>query len=497
MSAPAERRFAALVDHEGVYLAEFHRERGGIRIVDQWSDTRRADTIDVAVERLRELLLEQKARRMRLAIALQHFGAVFHEMALPPAADEVLRPIIAREVQRVHGIVDPVVAYDKVAATARPGADRPAARSGSQQILIAGAPRTTVDALSRGLADDRIVIDGVTIVPQALRRVFEAMPHSDQATAVLASLRSGPHLAFFLGGDLRLSIDPPLALEGESDGIAAAVSQVDRGVRYFRQQFGGAEPATLLLAASSESYETLAAALQQRVGAAVQPLFRQMRSAEAVVAMGAALDTGRADALDLYPHPPTFADRARAALSGTRGLTTAAYAVAAASAIWAAAETAQVYLARRAVESANAAVGRAFASTGQLQSAAVGRAEYSEIVRTVTSLRDRRQHLVSQLASISDSIPSALTFDSLSVVSAQAGWEGNIGGRVVAPKTADAVKSVNSFYEALRALPGISATTLDQFDFPAARDTTAAAETSGITIHFRVSFTMSPTGETR
>src|ERR1043165_3937534 len=106
------------------------------------------------------------------------------------------------------------------------------------------------------------------------------------------------------------------------------IDQVERGAVYFRQQFRGASATRILLAARAEEYEQLAADLESRLGARVKPLVGGHASPEAVIAMGAVLESQSAAPLDLYPHPPTVGERVTAALKGPNAVMAAATAAA-------------------------------------------------------------------------------------------------------------------------------------------------------------------------
>src|SRR5207249_8897243 len=119
---------------------------------------------------------------------LQHFGSFFHTIVLPPAPEEVVRPIILREVQRSFNITDAAVAYSTAGPVERRDASRGDGGQVPQQVLIAGAPNSVVAALKASFASARIRVEGLTVMPTVFRRLYDALDGSTEATAMLVCL---------------------------------------------------------------------------------------------------------------------------------------------------------------------------------------------------------------------------------------------------------------------------------------------------------------------
>ncbi|MEO6877343.1 MAG: hypothetical protein ABI205_02600, partial [Gemmatimonadaceae bacterium] len=297
------KTFGALISHDVVCLVECAAEKAGIRVLQQWTDTGPSASIGDALERLHGLLAANDVRNATLALAVEQFGVFHHVMMLPGAADDVLRPVVRREVQRVFGVSDPVIVFTRGPQHERREPTRADVRTAPRQLFVAGAPRETINALSQGFSERRITVEIATVVPKAIHSLFHACGGGSEPTAVLVCLDGGPHLSYFLDGRLELAIDPPIALEGDRLSIPVMLDQVERGSVYFRQQFRGATASRLLLAARHGEYDALAAAIQERMGVPVSPLFAGKASPEAVVAVGAVLEARSPAPLDLYPHP--------------------------------------------------------------------------------------------------------------------------------------------------------------------------------------------------
>lgn len=488
--------FAAVVEPDGVWLVEYRREKSGYRVVQHASDVRRMQSAREAFESLASLVRNAGARRATLRVALQHFGAFHHIMTLPRADDRILRPIIRREMQRVFNVSDPVVAFTSGTPVERRSPERADATTAPNSYFIGGAPRETVGALVDALALPGLRVDCVTLVPEAIRRVHEVASSDDDVTASLVCLASGPHLAFFINGRMELALEPPVALETESViDPAMVVAQVERGVVYLRQQFRGAEPKLLFLAAPPGSFDTLAAALEERFGIRVRPLMPQIPGPEAVVAMGAVLEGDDAHPLDILPHPPSLEERVRDSFRGTQGIATTTSAVAAVVAFWAMAQANQVRRENQEVYRLRDRLNADLQALAPVRQAVERRARFMQRITVVDDVRVERQGLSRQLAGLANIVPPSMHFDSLAVSRTQTGWSTQVHGEVATPSAAQSVRDLNDFFQGLGNRPGVTAAALDRFDYPASPPRDSGAKTPDddrlVRIHFQVSFASS------
>ncbi len=235
MNLSRRRGFAALIDQDGVALIEYRHEKDGFRVLGARIETRRFETIEAASDAIIAMLASERAKHAAVAVALQHFGSFYHSMILPEAGDEIIRPIVEREMQRVYDVADPAVVFSRGPSVDRREAPRRDATKPPRQVLIAGAPRHVVSGVQARLAAAHVRVDVVTVVPETLRRVYDAVDGSAEPTAMLVCLASGAHLAFFVERRLELAIEPPIALEGERTvDPAVIVDQVERGAVFLR-----------------------------------------------------------------------------------------------------------------------------------------------------------------------------------------------------------------------------------------------------------------------
>lgn len=486
MSA-ARRTFGALISHDSVCLVEYATERTGIRVVGEWIDNSPSASIDEALARLRALFVANDVRSGTLSLAVEQFGVFHHVAMLPGAGDDVLRPVIRREIQRVFGVTDPVFAFKRGAQQERREPNRADPKTAPRQVIVAGAPRDTIDALGHGFTEPRIDVEIATVVPKAIHSLYEVRDAGHEPTAVLVCLEGGPHLSFFLNGRLELAIDPPIALEGDRASIAVTLDQVERGAVYFRQQFRGATATRVLLAARAGEYDALAAEIEMRLGVQVSPLFAGTTSPEAVVAMGAVLEARSEEPLDLYPHLPTLSDRAQAFLRGPN-LVAGAVAVAAVMAgIWALAQFATLGSTRREAETMRASIRSGLTAVAPMRDIAQRRADFARQVAFVRQSDDERSSLTTTLEAIAQEAPPGVRFDSLRVSRIASGWSAVVGGQATGATSAQSVRNLDTFVNSVRLRRGVSAASLDQFDYPASTDTTHGAS-AGVAVMFRLTF---------
>lgn len=483
------RTFGALIAHDGVCLVEYQAERTGVRVVDQWADTGRSASIDEALDRLLSLLSARNAGRVRLSVAIEQFGVFHHVMMLPGAPDDVLRPVIRREVQRLFSLPDPVVSFTRGVVQERRGPSRADERTAPRQVFIAGAPRETIDSLREKLSAKSIEIDVATVVPKAMHSLYEGTGASLEPTAALVCLEGGPHLAFFLEGRLELAIEPPIALEGERAPVPVIVDQVERGAVYFRQQFRGAVATRMLLAARPSEYQDLSAALESGLGVRVTPLFAGAASPEAVVAMGAVLEAQHAVPLDIFPHPPTLSSRVSAALRGPNAAVGTAVAAAAIAGIWAAAQFTELSSTKRQADDLRTSVRNGIPAVEPIRQIVERRADYAKQVSFIRDVFGERSSLSTSLSTIAQEVPPSVRFDSLRVSRAPAGWSAAIGGEATGATAAQAVRALDAFYQAVRNRAGVTSPTLDQFEYPGTGTLADSARTGApVVIQFHLSF---------
>jgi hypothetical protein len=449
----APRSFAALVDQDSVVLLEYQQEQGGFRLVDTRAQSRRFTTPEAATDAVIELLGEMKAgKNASVAIVLQHFGSFFHSLVLPPASDEHLRQIIVREVQRSFNIGDPAVAFT-AGATVERRADP--ARAGGQvprQMFVAGAPRSVIESIQARLEKARVRVDGLTVIPDVFRRLYDTLDGSTEATAVLVCLHNGPHVAFFVNGQLELAIEPPLALEGEAPlDTMVIIDQLERGAIFLRQQARGTVATRLLLAAPAADYESLASTIEARTGMHVAPLGEGVGTPEAVVAMGAVLASRGPDKLDLFPRPLPFEARLKSAMAGPALISTSLLTAAAVAAFWAVMQLVVVTRARGDVERLQSQVDRSLPALATARQSAQGRERIASIRAALRESQMERAAVADLMSGIASASQPETQLDSLRVVRTADGLQTKLFCRATAATGPAAMSAARGFYTHFRA----------------------------------------------
>jgi hypothetical protein len=475
-----DRAFAAFIAPDGITLVEHHRDRRSARAVDEWTDLRPIASIDEAATRLAAMFSQTGARKPRVAVVIEQFGVMHHTMTLPRASDDIVRPIVERELQRVFGTSDSVVAFTRGDAANRNA-------NGPQQIVIAAAPPATVEAL-RSLTATGIRVEIITVVPKALHALYESLGASKEPTAVLAALATGPHLAFFRDRRLELAMDPPIAAEGRPT-VAMILDQFERGAVYFRQQFRGAEASRVLLAARDDEYAQVAAAIEERFPARVAPLFEGASSPEAVVAIGAALEARHPAPLDLFPHPLRLRDRASALTRGPMRYVTVAIAAAAIAFIWSAAQVASLVSTNRESDDLRTTIAAEAPVVAPMRGVAQRRADLVSQAAFVRGSIAERASLARTLSAIASSASDAIAFDTLNVQRSADTWSATVEGTARGANTTQAVYALDALLRAIRGQHAVTSASLDDFDYPKSGDDSLPHTGTPVTIAFHLSFT--------
>ena len=487
------RTFAALIDQDSVVVLEYQQEKAGFRVVDTRTETRRFTTAEAVADVVLQLLTEMKAKRASLAIVLQHFGSFFHTLVLPPAPDDVIRPIILREVQRSFNIVDPAIAYSAGAAVER----RDATRAGGQvprQMLIAGAPKGVIAALHSRLSKARIDVECLTVIPEVFRRLYDALDGSTEATAVLICLHNGPHVAFFVNGNLELAIDPPLALEGEAPlDSAVVIDQLERGAIFLRQQSRGTVATRLLLAAPAADYDALASKIEARTGMRVASLGGGIGSPETVVAMGAVLAARGTDRLDLFPRSPTLDARIKNAMSGPSLISTTLLTAAAVAAFWCAMQVMVLQRTEGDIVKLQARVEQSVPAVSALRESAQGRQRIAGIRANLEASRSERLAVAEVLLGMSRAAQSGAQLDSVSVNRVEGGWKATVFGRASGASGAAAMGVASGLYRQFQRQPKLKDLQFDVTYAPRLTGENAVVETDDL--RFTISFVAPSPGE--
>jgi hypothetical protein len=449
------RTFAALLDQESVVLLEYRTERDGFRLLDTRSRAQHFASPEGAVDAVVSMLADMNAKNATLSVVLQHFGSFFHTLVLPTTDPQHIRPIIQREIQRSFNIADPALAFSMGSPIERRDAAR-AEGPPPRQIFVAGAPQSVVDAIEQRFAKAKIRVQNLTVAPEVFRRLYESLDASKEATAFLVCLQNGPHVAFFVNGQLELAIEPPLTLEGEAPlDTNVVIDQLERGAIFLRQQARGAVATRLLLSASSDAYESLAETIEARTGMHVAPLGQGIGSPESVVAMGAVLAARSEDRLDLFPRPPAFDERLKSAMSGPGLFTTTLFTAAAVAAFWAGMQVLTVRREQRSLEDLQSRVERALPALAGARQSAQGRERIASIRNALRDAGVEKAAVTSMMAAVSTGPQSGTQLDSLRISRVVDGLRTTLFGHATAPSGPAAMSAATNFYRRFKSGSGL------------------------------------------
>lgn len=488
------RTFGAYLEQESVVLVEYVREKTGFRVLGETRDDGRNRSIDQAIDRLIALLQGQHAKDATVAIAIHQFGAIHHVMALPEAPASVVRPIIRREIARAFGVADVDIGFTWGGAISREEVLGPPVPAGAKRVFVGAAPATVSSALVSRLTTG-LRVQGVTVVPEAIRRVFNASTRSDEPTAVLVCVPSGPHLCFFVDGQLELAIEPPIGLDTQVVVDPAVVlDQLERGAVFLRQQFGGTQVTDVLLAAPANSYSVIQSTIESKMGIRVKPLSPELSSPQAVLAVGAVLATTASDPLDLMTHPPTVNEKIQSLLKGPRALATSSVAAAVLAIVWAAGQVASIQRSKAQVADYRSRIESAVPAVAPMRDVAQQRSAFTKTLDLLRSQSQDRAALTRGLAALANGAGTGVMFDNLSVSRSSKGWTGAVEGVVNATEGADAMRALDNLYQSVRSKPAVATVDLDQVEYGGASDSIKKARGAavGVSLQFRLNFTLAP-----
>jgi hypothetical protein len=496
MSKSASRRFGALIDPDRIYVIEYERKPAGVEIVNHLSVARRMPSIEEASDALVELIRRSPGRgEAQLAAAIRGFGISYQLLTLPPAGADVLAPIIDREMRRLFpDVEDPLVGFalggnidrrtGRPAASAKKGLpERRSTTTGETlplEILAAVAPRHVVDTVADSVARAGIRLDHLTVVPQAMARLYREVNGSPDPAALTIMLQGSPVIGVFQGGDVRFISEPPSSDDALSSvDVQTVIDQVGRARMYLRQHFRGADIEKIFVSADPADQAHVDAVLNAALNVEVVPLAPTMGPPAAIAALGSVLNAETGAEMVLYPSPT---DLRRAAEKSRRRTWTLAAAALCAVAILAAAFT--TITAARTAGDLRAARAEADAQMEKIAPALAVIGERSANVDRTAAIRAhtaRRQHLARVINGIRLAQPPNVGLSSATLSRAAGGWRVEISGTALGATGADVLEGVAEFSRELPARVPLQGFTLDSFEY--------AGDGGDMSGNFKISFT--------
>lgn len=394
-----------------------------------------ATSADVA-QHLAQCLDALGSRGARISVAIRGFGAVHHSVSLPPAPDDILTPIIEREVRRLEPeLGEASIAWSVVAEESTAG-EGPVERAYS----VAAAPDGLLAALDHAVRSSGNTLEHVTVLPAAMERVAQEFVTEHDTAAIAVPLPDGLFIGLSVGGALRLAIEPPVV--DDPDDVDALGEELELGAMLFKQQFHGATVGRIALVAGADRFTNAEHALAMRLGVPVERVVVGDLDAAGCAALGAVLDARSGAPLALagiaHLQPATTGPLGLAATIGLALLLVVAG--------WSLVQGIRARDGAMALSAARTRIERESFSLTSARSTAAQRRLIRDARDAIHEIDGERLDLQRVLTRVSAATPASIQLDSLTADRAASGWSIHLTGRVAASTNAIAIQSLNDFY---------------------------------------------------
>jgi hypothetical protein len=435
---------AAYVCPHGVFAIVGRRSGAGIEIERVIDAPAALASEFAAAEQVVSMLRNALIPGATVTIAVRGFGVVHHILQMPPASDELLGPIIEREVRRL----EPDLGDSIIAWTGLPALEVAASEAVPQRyILAAAAPVATISAFEQRLRVAGHRLAHVTVLPAAMQRLAEEFDEGGGAVALVAPLPDGAFMGFSIGGGLRLIVEPPLPRDAEHESAALA-EEVELGAMFVRQQFRGAQLDRIALVGSKDNLADAETMLAEKLHVPTRHLGLPGLSPAAFAALGAVLDDHSQRPLSLGGD-----SRGRAEPAGVTAIHSASVAavfIVALVGAWTVTEAVRTQQAARAVHAARLQVQQDSFGLAPIRATADQRRLVRDAMAAARVVARDRVALQEALSGIAAAIRLPVRLDSLHLVRAENGWKAVLGGNAVGVTSAEAIQSL---YDVYRELP--------------------------------------------
>jgi hypothetical protein len=469
------RLVGAFVCPRGVSAIEYRVTGKGIEVLRAFDQPARINSERQAADHLLRILQDAGIRKAAIALTIRGFGVVHHMLGLPPARDELLSPIVDRELKRLEPqLDDPRVGWLGLSTDPAEMTDAPPQR----QVLAAAVPKHVGDAIGGAISAAGHRLAHFTVLPAAAQRLHEEFVPDGSPSALVVPLHDGGFLGFFVGGALRLAVEPPVP-EGEYVDAAAIAEEAELGAMFVRQQFRGAQLSRVVVAAPAESFIGAEGVINERLGVPVTRFTVQHLSAGALIALGGVIDSRATSPLSLAGAPVR---QSAAGMLGSISLAAVALAIAvgaftAIEAFRARDAFAELQRARQQIDA------EAFSLGGIRETADQRRLVRDAIEAMRLSSRDRRE-LQNGLSTLAGTVIPPIRLDSLHLDRGSNGWVSGIAGSVTSESNARSVEVLHEFYRDLPRRLGVEELSLGQLSYA---DENAESGEPG-SVRFQISF---------
>ncbi|HJQ20321.1 MAG TPA: hypothetical protein VJ867_08245 [Gemmatimonadaceae bacterium] len=447
----------AYVCPTGVFAVECRRTRAGLQVERTLDVPALLETPVEAADHLVRVLTSAHVPRADLAIAIRGFGVLHHILQLPPAKHDILSTVIAREVRRM----EPQLVDAEITWTPLPVSSHASAADAHAAQLAASVPRETLDAFRARLEGTPYRVVHATIVPAAMMRVAEEFDRRDDVSALVATLPDGVFLGFFLGGALRLVVEPPHDPQMTHDATIVA-EETELGAMFVRQQFRGAQVEHVTVVGAPDGVET-EQAISARLGIPASRFALRDLTPASHVALGAVLDAQSAEPLALAGDAVGGGQTAL-----QRALHSGAIAASAAALLLAIGTVWGTVAARQAAS--NLAIARARIQQDSFglvsaQSTAQQRKLVRDALAALRFVAEDRVDLQKTIADIAAAMSPGIRVDSIAMDRVMDGWAVAVGGVVAGETSGHSVQTLHDFYRELPRRLDINDLTLERLSY--------------------------------
>jgi hypothetical protein len=467
----------AYVCPRGVFTIECKRARGGLEIERTLEVPLPLDSPMAAADHLIQVLRSAGISRADVAIAMRGFGVVHHVLQMPPASDEMLSPIIDREIRRLEPqLGDAVVDWISL-----PALDTGVEGTAQRSLLGAGAPADAIMAFEQRLKVAGYRLVHVTALPVAMERLLEEFDEGSPSVALVAPLPDGAFLGFAMNAAIRLVIEPPLPQDTEHE-TAALAEEVELGMMFVRQQFRGAEIERVALVGSKESLVDAESALSERLHVSVSYLGVRDLSPAAFAALGAILDAQSPKPLSLGG--ATREAAIARAMTTLESVSIAALLILALLGAWTVTETVRAKRAAMALETTRRQIERESFGLGPVRSTAEQRKLVRDAVVALRFATSDKIELQETLGGIASTIGERAQVDSMRLDRSAGRWRAVVSGSITGITNARAVQSLNDLYRELPQRLAADSMHLDQLGY----DDEGPLNADASVVRFQLSF---------
>ena len=467
------RSVGAYVSPRGVSVIEYRATAKGIEVLRTFDHPARIQSERQATDHLLRVLQDAGIKKGSIALTIRGFGVIHHMLSLPPARDELLTPLVERELKRLEPQLDePRVGWFGLPTDPAEMTDAPPQR----HVLAAALPKHVADAIDAAIAAAGHRLAHFTALPAAVQRLHEEFVPDGSPSALVAPLYDGAFIGFFLGGAMRLVVEPPLG-DDEQLEAAAVAEEVELGAMFVRQQFRGAQLDRVIIAAPPETLIGAETTLADRLGYPATRLKVQTLSAGALMAMGGVLDSRSPAPLSLAA---AAIRRSPAGLLAPASYAAVVLALAVGSiAVIEAVRTrnahSELRTARQQIET------EAFGLSGIRETAGQRRLIRDAVNAIRLSEYDRRE-IQSGLSTLGGIALPPMRLDSVHMDRGSNGWVTAISGQVSAESNARSVELLHEFYRDLPRRLGVVELSLAQLSYADGSSDEAAS------VRFQISF---------